>query len=156
MLKPWMVIGGVTIAIALLSNIIRPKDVKWFRRLKRPDWLTFEKLIPVIWTTVFICGAWSAYIIWSQTQSWGWMMAYAALELITVAFTPVLFWSHSLLAASFIGAAGFVLGLLLALAVLSLSGWASLLLVPYLLWSPIGTFTTWQMHQLNPSQNSSQ
>ncbi|MEO0489988.1 MAG: MFS transporter, partial [Cyanobacteria bacterium J06659_2] len=36
--------GGVGFAIALLSNIIRPRDVKWFRRLERPQWLTFEKL----------------------------------------------------------------------------------------------------------------
>jgi translocator protein len=27
--------------------------------------------------------------------------------------------------------------------------WAAVLLIPYLLWSPIGTFTTWQMDKLN-------
>ena len=92
-MKSWMVIGIVAFAIALISNLIRPKDAKWFRRLQRPNWLTFEKLIPVIWTTVFICGAWSAYIIWEQTQSWNWMATYIVLELLTIAFTPVLFWS---------------------------------------------------------------
>ena len=46
MLKSWMVIAGVGFAIALLANIIRPQDAKWFRRLERPQWLTFEKLIP--------------------------------------------------------------------------------------------------------------
>ncbi|MEL6502761.1 MAG: tryptophan-rich sensory protein, partial [Cyanobacteria bacterium J06623_1] len=50
MLKPWMIIGAVTFIVALASNIIRPQDVKWFKRLQRPSWLTFEKLIPVIWT----------------------------------------------------------------------------------------------------------
>lgn len=149
MLKSWMVIAGVGLAIALLSNIIRPKDVKWFRRLERPQWLTFEKLIPVIWTTVFVCGGWSAYIIWQQTQSWGWMIAYIVLEVVTVAFTPVLLWSHSLLAASFIGGTGFVIGLLLAIAVFAFSIWATILLIPYLLWSPIGTYTTWEMKKLN-------
>lgn len=149
MLKSWMVVGGVTLAIAMLSNIIRPSDVKWFRRLKRPDWLTFEKLIPVIWTVVFICGGWSAYITWELTQSWGWMAAYIVLELVTIAFTPVLFWSHSLKLASVIGGTGFVIGLLLAVGVVRISIWAAVLLLPYLLWSPIGTFTTWKMDQLN-------
>ncbi|MEM9149893.1 MAG: tryptophan-rich sensory protein [Cyanobacteria bacterium P01_F01_bin.3] len=149
MLKSWMVVGGVTLAIAMLSNIIRPSDVKWFRRLKRPDWLTFEKLIPVIWTVVFICGGWSAYITWEATQSWGWMAAYIVLELVTIAFTPVLFWSHSLKLASVIGGTGFVIGLLLAVGVVRVSIWAAVLLWPYLLWSPIGTFTTWKMAQLN-------
>lgn len=149
MLKSWMVIAAVGFAIALLSNIIRPDDVKWFRRLKRPDWLTFEKLIPVIWTTVFICGGWSAYIVWEQTQSWGWMVAYMVLELVTIAFTPVLFWTHNLKLAAYIGGTGFVVCLLLAFGVFNISVWAAVLLLPYFLWSPIGTVTTWQMNKLN-------
>lgn len=68
MIKPWMVIGAVTLLVALGSNIILPKDVKWFKRLQRPKWLTFEAAIPIIWTIVFICGAWSAYIVWKQIQ----------------------------------------------------------------------------------------
>ena len=152
MLKSWMVVGIVTFAIAMLSNIIRPKDVKWFRRLERPSWLTFEKLIPVIWTVVFICGAWSAYIVWEQTQSWSQMSAYIVLELVTIAFTPALFWTHSLKLASFIGGTGFVICLLLTFSVLQISGWAAVLLIPYFLWSPIGTFTTWQMDKLNSIQ----
>jgi len=149
MLKSWMVVGGVAFAIAMLSNVIRPSDVKWFRRLKRPSWLTFEKLIPVIWTVVFVCGGWSAYITWEATQSWAWMAAYILLELMTIAFTPVLFWSHSLKAATVIGGSGFVICLLLAVSVLKVSVWAAVLLGPYLLWSPIGTFTTWEMDKLN-------
>lgn len=153
MLKSWMVIGGATLAVALLSNIIRPKDIKWFRRLQRPSWLTFEKLIPVIWTTVFVCGAWSAYIVWEQTQSWAWMASYLLLEVVTASFTPVLLWSHSLKAATYIGGAGFVIGLLLALGVSQISVWAGVLLIPYLLWSPIGTYTTWEMDRLNHQDN---
>lgn len=149
MLKSWMVVGGVALAIAMLSNIIRPDDVKWFRRLQRPQWLTFEKLIPVIWTVVFVCGGWSAYITWEATQSWPWMAPYILLELVTIAFTPVLFWSHSLKVASVVGGTGFVIALLLALSVLKISVWAAVLLIPYLLWSPIGTFTTWEMDKLN-------
>lgn len=148
-MKSWLLIGIVTLGIAFLSNIIRPDDVKWFRRLERPNWLTFEKLIPVIWTTVFVCGGWSAYIVWENTQSWLWMVAYIVLEVITIAFTPVLFWSHSLKAASFIGGSGFVVCVLLALGVVNISVWAAVLLIPYLLWSPIGTFTTWEMDKLN-------
>ena len=149
-MKSWIVIAGVGVAIALLANIIRPQDVKWFRRLERPSWLTFEKLIPVIWTVVFVCGGWSAYIVWERTQSWSWMAAYIVLEIVTIAFTPVLFWSHSLKIATVIGGTGFVIGLGLALGVLSISIWASLLLLPYLLWSPIGTYTTYEMDKLNP------
>ena len=148
-MKSWLLIGIITVAIALLANVIRPKDIKWFKRLQRPQWLTFEKLIPLIWTVVFICGGWSAYIVWEQTQSWLWMSAYIVLEVITVAFTPVMFWTHSLKIGAAIGGAGFIFCILLAIGVLPISGWAAALLIPYLLWSPIGTATTWQMDKLN-------
>jgi translocator protein len=57
---------------------------------------------------------------------------------------------HSLKAGTLVGAIGFFLGLILSLLVWSVSGWAVVLLLPYLLWSPIGTFVTWQMIRLNP------
>lgn len=149
MMKSWMVIGGITILVALLSNVLRPRDVKWFARLRRPQWLTFEPLIPVIWIVVFICGAWSAYIVWEATQNWGLMAFYLLVEATIVAYSPVTLWTHSLKIGTLIGGIGSILGLILALVVWPISGWAALLLVPYLVWSPIGTYTTWVMHQIN-------
>jgi len=150
MLPSWLVIGGVTFLIALGSSILRPKNVKWFNRLQRPRWLTFEKAIPIIWTIVFICGAWSAYIVWEKTRSWELMAFYALVEITIVAYSPVLLWTRSLLNGTIIGGLGFVLGLVLVFLVLPISGTAALLLLPYLIWSPIGTYTTWAMGQLNP------
>jgi len=49
MVPSWLVIGGVTFLVALVGNVLRPRDVKWFARLRRPQWLTFEMLIPLIW-----------------------------------------------------------------------------------------------------------
>ena len=149
MIRSWMVIGGVAFAIALLSNAIRPADVKWFRRLQRPKWLTFEALIPVIWTVVFICGGWSAYSVWQQTQFWFAMAAYILLELLIVVYTPATLWCRNLLVGMYLGGAGTVLGLLIAFWIVQFSGWAALLLLPYLLWSPAGTWITWRMHRLN-------
>ncbi|BAS58153.1 TspO/MBR family protein [Leptolyngbya boryana NIES-2135] len=150
MLPSWLVIGGVTFLIALGSSFLRPKDVKWFNRLQRPRWLTFEKAIPLIWTIVFICGAWSAYIVWEMTQSWQTMALYILVEAVIVAYSPVLLWTHSLRNGTIIGGLGFLLGLLLAVLVFPVSTTAGLLLLPYLIWSPIGTYTTWEMGKLNP------
>ncbi len=154
MIKSWMVIGGVAILVALGANLIQPRDRQWFRRLQRPRWLTFEAAIPIIWTVIFICGAWSAYIVWEKnpgTQStWLLMSLYLILEVAIIAYTPVMFWLRSLQAGTIIGGAGFIIGLILTLAVLPVSGWAALLLVPFLIWSPIGTYTTWEMISLNP------
>ncbi|MEA5570727.1 TspO/MBR family protein [Calothrix sp. UHCC 0171] len=154
MIKSWMVIAGVTLIFAFCANFITPDDTKWFKRLQRPRWLTFEGLIPVIWTTVFVCGAWSAYIVWERnpgnTTTWFLMGIYLLLEIVTIAYTPVMFRLRSLKVGTIIGGTGFIIGLLLTLSVIFVSMWASLLLIPYLLWSPIGTYTTWEMAKLNP------
>ena len=67
MIRSWMVIGGVAFLVAGASNfLLKPSDLKWFIRLSRPGWLTFERAIPIIWTIVFICGAWSAILVWEE------------------------------------------------------------------------------------------
>jgi benzodiazapine receptor len=103
---------------------------------------------------IFICGAWSAYIVWEKnpgTSNTWWLMAlYLLVEVLVVAYSPSLLWTHSLKIGTIVGGVGVVVGLILTLLVLPISGWAALLLVPYLIWGPIGTYTTWEMSRLNP------
>jgi tryptophan-rich sensory protein len=78
------------------------------------------------------------------------MGGYLLLEVLTISYTPVMCVLRSLRVGTIIGGAGAVLGIILALVVLSISLWAFVLLLPYIIWSPIGTYTTWQMMKLNP------
>jgi translocator protein len=153
MLKSWMVIGAITFVVALGASIIRPQDIKWFKRLRRPSWLTFESLIPLIWTVIFICGAWSAYLVWERdpgsSNTWLLMAGYLLLEVVIVAYVPLTLWLRNLKLGTYIGGTGFVIGLLLTLLAWPISDLAGILLIPYLLWSPIGTYTTWVMARLN-------
>lgn len=66
MLKSWMIIGGVTLIVALGSSLIKPRDISWSQRLERPKWLFFEPAIPFIWTVIFACGAGSAILVWEK------------------------------------------------------------------------------------------
>ena len=154
MIKPWMIIGGITFALALaISSLVTPKGTQWFKRLRRPDWLSFEKAIPLIWTFVFTCGAGSATLVWQKdpdsSQTWLLMGLYLLLELITLAYSPIMLRTESLKIGTVIGAAGAILAVILAILVAQVSSLALILLVPYLLWSPIGTYTTWAMSRLN-------
>jgi tryptophan-rich sensory protein len=154
MIKSWMVIGAVTLLVTLGGGLIAPDDTKWFNRLQRPRWLTFERAIPLIWTVIFICAAWSAYIVWESdpgsTRIWWLMGLYLLLELVTVAYQTVMLKVRSLRVGMIIGGTGTVIGIILALLVFPISPWASLLLLPYVIWSPIGTYTTREMMRLNP------
>lgn len=156
MIKSWMVIGAVTfVVVFVLSAGNRQNELRWFSRLRRPNWLTFERLIPLIWITIFICGAWSAVIIWEQNpgtlSTWLLMGLYLLLEVVTMAYTPVMCKLESLRVGVVIGGTGAVLSWMLGITVAQFSTPAAMLLLPYILWSPIGTYTTWVMSNLNPN-----
>ncbi|MBR8838112.1 MAG: TspO/MBR family protein [Stigonema ocellatum SAG 48.90 = DSM 106950] len=154
MIQSWMVIGAITFFVAIGSFFITPRDVKWFARLSRPKWLVFEPLIPFIWTFIFICGVASANIVWQKNPggltTWILMGFYLLLEIITVAYIPLMLRWRSLRVGEIIGSAGVILGVLLTLSVLPTSKLAALLLIPYLIWSPVGTYTTEELIELNP------
>ncbi len=154
MFEPWMVIGGITFLVAFGTFLARPRDLPWATRLDRPSWLFFEPAIPFIWTVLFICGAGSALVVWNSdpgsAHTWGLMGLYLLIEIVTVAYIPVTLRTRSLAAGTFLGGMGFLLSVVLALIIWPISQWATLLLVPYVLWSPIGTYATRRMIDLNP------
>ncbi|HBL11841.1 MAG TPA: TspO protein [Cyanobacteria bacterium UBA11162] len=152
--QSWMAIAIVTLLVGSVGGWLTGNDIRWFNRQQRPRWLTFESAIPLIWTVIYICAAWSAYIVWESDpgtmKTWQLMALYFLLELVTTAYTPVMCKLQSLKVGTIIGGTGAVLSLILALLVVPISIWAFLLLLPYVIWSPIGTYTTWEMIQLNP------
>ncbi|MEB3274331.1 MAG: TspO/MBR family protein [Prochlorothrix sp.] len=156
MVPAWVLITLVAIIVAVALNRLSPDDNRWFFQLKRPQWLTFEGLIPLIWIFIFICGIASASVTWAETGNWIWrwvlMGGYLLVEVAIMAYTPVMCKLRSLTFGTAIGGLGFGLGCILASQVWPQSPLAGALLLPYLLWSPIGTFVTWQMIWLNPGK----
>ncbi len=155
MIPSWLAIAIVTLIVPFgLNRLISSQDFRWFKNLSRPNWLTFEGAIPIIWTVIFICGAWSAYNIWETKPGgnapWLLMGFYLLVEISISLYTLVMCKTRSLKIGTIIGGTGFFLGAILAVIVFPISTTAFWLLVPYLLWSPVGTFVTWKMMQLNP------
>ena len=153
-----MINSGIAIAVVIFlvslgANLISPNDAKWFKRLRRPRWLTFEQLIPVIWTVILICGGVSAYFVWEAEKGsfngWMLMVFYLIVEVAIIAYIPVTLQSRNLTLGVGVGLIGFVLGVFLTLSVWQISQLSALLLIPYLLWSPIGSYATWAIGRLN-------
>ncbi|MFN6338954.1 MAG: TspO/MBR family protein [Cyanobacteriota bacterium] len=141
-------IAAVMVAVVALLTPSRA-DFAWFLRLRRPRWLTFERWIPVIWVVIYACFYASALVLWRASGN-GWMLAgYLPLLVLVQSYTWLICRTRSLRAGTAVGFAGWVWGVALALVVLATSLPAALLLVPYLLWSPVGTFVTWRMERLN-------
>ncbi|MFN9861605.1 MAG: TspO/MBR family protein [Pseudanabaena sp.] len=146
----------ICFVIGFALNRVFPADYKWFMRLRRPRWLTFEGAIPFIWISIFICGITSAAVIWevqpATFSTWLLMTGYAIVEIAVLAYTPVMTRLRNVRVGAIVGAIGFILGLVLTAQVWQVSGLAGWLLVPYLLWSPVGTYVTWVMARLNPPE----
>ena len=49
MIPSWLIIGTLTFALAFSLNQLSEDDKQWFFNLRRPRWLRFEGLIPLIW-----------------------------------------------------------------------------------------------------------
>jgi len=151
--------AGLAIALVALLTIqiggwTTPRGRRWFARLRRPRWLTFEGAIPLIWLAIFLCGTVSALLTWQAgpgtRATWGLMGLYWLVDLAIALYTPITCNFRSLLAGTLVGATGTLLGAILTVLVWPVSRPAALLLLPYLLWSPIGTYVTWEMAKLNP------
>ncbi|AFY75181.1 tryptophan-rich sensory protein [Synechococcus sp. PCC 7502] len=154
MIWAWLAIAVNAFILGFILNKLAPSDYRWFMGLRRPRWLTFESAIPIIWIFIFICGITSATFLW-QIQSmntWLFMASYGILECLILAFTPVLTRLRNVRAGAIIGAIGFIFGLILTTQVWQVSNIAGWLLMPYLLWSPVGTYVTWVMARLNPPE----
>jgi benzodiazapine receptor len=148
----WLPIS-VLIAVAMTAvvTLLTPyrADFSWFLRLRRPRWLTFERWIPVIWVAIYACFYASALVLWLSSRAFWILGGYLLLLVLVQSYTWVICRTRRLRSGTAVGFAGWVWGVALALVVLAHSPTAALLLVPYLLWSPVGTFVTWQMEGLN-------
>ena len=141
----------ILLVMALVVGGLNPgrDDLAWFMRLRRPRWLVFEGWIPAIWLVIYGCFFVSAWLAWQSSSSGLLMVGYLVQLMLVQSYTLVICRSRSLARGTWIGFAGWVWGIALTLVVAQHSLGAWLLLLPYLIWSPVGTFVTWQMQKLN-------
>ena len=141
----------ILLVIAAVGALLNPSrtDFAWFLQLRRPRWLTFERWIPLIWITIYICFYASALLAWNGSWNFALMAAYLVLLVLVQSYTWLICTTRRLANGTRVGFAGWVWGVALAVVVARSSMAAVLLLFPYLLWSPVGTWVTWQMQRLN-------
>lgn len=143
-----LVILLVIVGVGATLNPSRA-DFGWFLQLRRPRWLTFERWIPLIWIAIYACFYGSALLAWNASWSFGLMAGYLVLLVLVQSYTWLICKTRRLASGTAVGFGGWLWGMALAVVVASRSGEALLLLIPYLLWSPVGTLVTWQMQRLN-------
>jgi tryptophan-rich sensory protein len=144
----WLVIAAWMLLVILVLTPSR-REFRWFLQLRRPRWLTFERWIPAIWLVIYLCFFVSALQAWAASGNGRLLAAYLGLLVLVQSYTWVICRTRRLRNGTLVGLAGWLWGMVLAAVLLPISMLAALLLVPYLLWSPVGTFVTYRMERLN-------
>lgn len=155
--KARWIITGISAAIFFGGGALASLEDPWFQNLKRPGWLTFEPLIPVIWLVIWVCATASAILVWeklvrsqrSMGRVWLFMGLYFAIAFFTSAYSPVVAGLHSLPGGLIVGGTATLLVYILAGLTWPIIPKAAALLLPYMLWGPVGTYLTWVLIRIN-------
>lgn len=125
----------------------------WYFALRHPDWKPPDAAFGVIWTTVFTLCAYSAWLAWRSADTVSLRLRVCLLFGVNAVLNVL--WSALYFTLQRPDWALFEVGFLwlsivaLIVGVWRLSTWASLLLLPYLVWVSIASALNWQTVALN-------
>jgi len=138
----------VAVAGALLTDLS-----PWYYKLRKPSWQPPDWLFGPAWTAIFICEAASAVIGWHTIHSQAVLTLFIALLVLNGGLNML--WSYFFFKIQRPDYAqsevGFLwLSIAAPMAVLyTYSGWAWILLLPYLLWVSFAAFLNYTIVRLN-------
>ncbi len=150
---PFILLLGITSARLAPSG----SDNPWFAGLAKPAIMPPEWAFPVAWTTLYVLmGLALAMIINARgsTLRGPALVVFAVQMVVNLAWSPVFFGMHQVVAALAIIGAMFVLVLVTFLLFYRIRTVAGLLLVPYLAWIAFAGVLLYQIHELNPNAGS--
>lgn len=142
---------SILFVMIIVGGFLNPskEEFAWFMNLKRPAWLNFERYIPLIWIFIYGFFYFSALTTWNKSWNPSLMLLYLILLLLVQSYTLVICKQKSIKNGTLIAFAGWLWGGILFTQVIQISIISAVFLIPFLLWSPIGTFVTWQMQKIN-------
>ena len=148
-----IIIAGFVILVALLGSHYSVMNRDWYEALNKPSFQPPNWVFGVVWTALFILFAVSLILIWNtqpHTKLHYVIMAAAVLNGILNVAWSALFFGNKLIFPAIYDAFFLCLSVVfLILATLPISRFASLLLIPYALWTAFATFLTWAIYRLN-------
>ena len=139
-------------AAGLGSVATTPNIPTWYATLAKPSWNPPNWLFGPVWTTLYICMAVAAWLVWRQG---GLQQARTPLTLFAVQLSLNAAWSWIFFGFHMPGAAFFeILALLAAIAATTIAFWsrskaAGILMLPYLAWvafASVLNFTIWRLN----------
>lgn len=136
-----------------LSGILFPVDRTWYASLKKPSWTPSGKTIGMIWGILYTLIALSLAIIEYKMRLKSTSISFVLLWIINYlanqSFSFFQFNAKRLDLAFLDTIAVVITTIMLLYATIHYSGLATILLIPYLIWSIIATTLAWSIYRLN-------
>ncbi len=142
---------GLTLLVGAVDGALTAPAIRtWYLSLTRPPGTPPNWLFGPVWTVLYVMIAVAAWMVWRHPDHrralllWGWQLLLNAL------WTPIFFSLHLIGPALIEVLVLLLLGCITAAAFLRISRVASLLMVPYLLWTCYATYLNAGFWWLNP------
>ena len=149
--KPLAISILIALGVGGLSGFLTMGNMDIYRNINKPPLSPPPIVFPIVWTILFILMGISAYLIYeSNSNLKGKELAIYGLQLVVNFFWPIIFFNGQKFLLAFVW-----LLLLVALIIETIlifkdiNKKASLLLIPYLLWSIFATYLNLGVYLLN-------
>jgi tryptophan-rich sensory protein len=147
----------LALAAGVLAFLFGPANsaaaAHWYAALAKPAWLLPQQWFAPVWTALYGLMAIAAWLIWREryhrARTSG-MMMYALQLLLNAAWAPVFFGLKSIGAALFVAVALWLAVAWTVREFARVSGFAAVLLLPYLAWVSVAVAMNLGVWQLNP------
>jgi benzodiazapine receptor len=136
----WILIPLTTVAVAVIGSLATREGMSWYRKLRVPSWTPPGSVIGAVWTALYVLATASALLVYAAPSAhplvWPLFVLNAVLNAL---WSYVFFWAHQLWLAVAEAAVLALSVLALIIVIWPVSPLASLLLVPYFLWTCFAT-----------------
>ena len=149
----------VTVPLVLLLGFLSGssarggKENAWYATLAKPPLNPPDWLFPIAWTILYILlGLAVAHVIHARGARWRWpAVAMFAVEILALmAWQPLFFGAHRVLAAFWLIVALLIWGIAMTMLFGRVRTVAAWLTVPLLVWITFAGALNWGIHRLNP------
>lgn len=153
----WISILVIVTAVATVAGVggyLSSMNRDWYDHLHKPAWQPPDWVFPIAWNTIFFLTIISLVIVWNsvpRTRLTYLIIAVAIINgLFNVLWSWLFFGNRLILLAVYDAILIFLTVVIIMILTWRVSKQASLLLVPYAVWTLFATFLTWQIYLANP------
>lgn len=139
----YIIIPLIVFLVAVIGSYFTGTGMDWYETINLPSWTPPGFIIGAVWTVIFILSAFSALIVWNKPErNWLIVLVFLINAGLNV-FWSFLFFNQHLIGAAFSEAVLLdITVFILIFTIWPVSKLASLLLVPYALWTTFASFLT--------------